>query len=137
MKGTRKSSEKKAERGEKGDNTIGPGLSIYGDVNDLDFYGDEEIFVNPVPSTSGICSKPVIPVEPVSNDNSNLLADIMACQKSFLTTSNRNSATAKMKEVYTKPEMKCDEKKVISTSVTRYKSQELYLYLTRTLNVWL
>ena len=87
-------------------------MSIYGDVNDLDFFEDDEPFVNPVPSTS----KRVDPEKP---EPVNLLADIMACQTSFLTTSLKKSATAKMKEVYTKPEMKSEETKAISTSISR------------------
>ncbi len=97
-----------------------PGLSIYGDVNDLDFYGDEELFVNPVPSTSAGSSKPpaAIPDGPKpSAEPVNLLADLIACQTNFL-TKPKQALTSKMKEVYTKPDIK-EETKIISTSTSR------------------
>ena len=108
------------EKSDKGESTIGPGLSIYGDVNDLDFYGDEEMFVNPVPSTSSSsAAKPVNTIVP-ANEPVNLLESLIACQKSFLAPTSNKAASLKMKEVYTKPEMDKDERKAISTSVSRY-----------------
>ncbi len=118
------------EKSDKGESTIGPGLSIYGDVNDLDFYGDEEMYVNPIPSTSST-AKPVNTIVP-ADEPVNLLASLIACQKSFLAPTANKAATSKMKEVYTKPEMDKDERKAISTSISRYLTAFL-----KTLGIWM
>jgi hypothetical protein len=87
--------------------TLTTGLSIYGDDNEFDYFGDEELFDNSKPSTS--TQEAVLDSDPV-----NFLADLIKCQTNTL-TKRKQVVTTKLRGVYAKPEIKQEA----STSVSK------------------
>ena len=134
-KSSKKSPSKKEKKEERLLSDVGPSLSVFGSTNDLDFFGDEDLFANPRPSTSRAAmnrdkaaeilkAKKEKAAKSVSeSDSSNdLLSGILSSQEKVLKP-DRVDHREKAKEIYSRSNSG-DSTRVISTSVSMQKWQK-------------